>query len=228
MVDPGLAPGVRVGGALVPESPGLRPGSVNRDVQPPCLSDVRSRNLAHLEASRVCRWGGRERRAECYSERVPGHRRTSIPGRGVSKSRAPCRQLSTRHPAERFRASREIGGRNSRQSAGHGCCAVGAGLFRDHDSQTRPSSDDPLRRRSVPAPSGFNPAELERSDLTDPGRKPGVHGAGCSTLRERESALADPAREPGVHRGGSPMVESALTDPGRKPGVHGGGFAAER
>src|SRR2546422_8333664 len=31
------------------------------------------------------------------------------------------------------------------------------GLLRNHDSQTRPSPGDPIRRRSVPAPPGLDP-----------------------------------------------------------------------
>src|SRR5207245_395779 len=48
---PGLRPGSVTSG-LLPLIPWLRPGSVNRDVQPPRLSDVCSRDLAHVEASR--------------------------------------------------------------------------------------------------------------------------------------------------------------------------------
>jgi hypothetical protein len=188
LVNPGLAPGVSCNRSPpVPEAPGF-PGSVNRDVQPPRLSDVRSYYLAQLEASRVCRCGRCERCTECRSQCMRGHRSTGTEGRGVSESRAPRRQLSTRHPAERFRTSREVGGRDSRQSASHRCCPVGAGLLRDHDSQARPSSDHSIRRRSVPAPPGLSSAELKRSGLTDPGRKPGVHEGGCSTERERQRA----------------------------------------
>src|SRR2546426_3563598 len=102
---------------------------------------------------------------------------------GVQTCALPISPISrgARYPLERFRAPREIGVRNPRQSAGHRHRPLGAGLIRDRDSQTRPSSDDPLRRRSVPAPPRLDPAEPERSVLTDPGRKPGGQGKAGAT-----------------------------------------------
>src|SRR5205814_1794954 len=146
------------------------------------------------------------------------HRRAVIAGRRVSGSRTPGRQLPTRYPAERFRASHEVGGRDACQSAGLRYRPLGAGLLRDHDSQARPSSGDPIRRRSVPTPPGLDPAEITRSALTDPGRKPGVHGGRSSTEGE---ALTDPGRKRGFTGEGPRWRERPTLTPGASPGFTG-------
>src|SRR2546429_7304225 len=76
--------------------------------------------------------------------------------------------------------------------------------------------------RSVPETPGLDPAEPERSVLTDPGRKPGVHGGGCSTRggcstqRERERApLLTPGASPEFK--GRPVQRVWLAHPAHEP-----------
>ncbi len=150
--------GKKVAYLRIPASVGVVPFTPRRAAQP---WSIRVADVASGDGREV--WRADSGRGSAFRGIVgrQAPRCARVARRGLSRPRAPRRQLPPGHHTERLRAPREVSSGDPRQPPDHRCSPVGAGLLRRHDPQTGSHSSDPLCRASVRAAPGSDPKAVE-------------------------------------------------------------------